>query len=226
MEEWKKDITGLAEIASSEPQLAYAAFVYGTSKRWNFLARTTPEISHLLYKLEYHIKDTFIPKILGKLYVPDSLRDIFSLPARMGGLGISNICETADLEYKHSVMATEKLVDAIYHQINTYSSDDDHRKEVADKIRASKEEFYKTTKEKLLSENAASVCRELELLYIGCIPVCPRALVSNFFETGHTHSKETWHTYTCAKFSQRNYNYLVVQVDLSRVIRGRGISWC
>ena len=49
--ELKKDVTGLSEIASSEPQLAYSAFVYGTSKRWNFLARTTPEISNLLYPL-------------------------------------------------------------------------------------------------------------------------------------------------------------------------------
>ena len=84
IEEWKMDITGLAEIASSEPQLAYAAFVYGTSKRWNFLARTTPGISPLMYKLEYHIKDTFLPVILGKLFIPDNLRNIFSLPARMG----------------------------------------------------------------------------------------------------------------------------------------------
>ena len=33
IEDWKKDITGLSDIASSEPQLAYSAFVYGTSKR-------------------------------------------------------------------------------------------------------------------------------------------------------------------------------------------------
>jgi hypothetical protein len=50
IEEWKADITGLSEIAKTEPQLAYAAFVYGTSKRWN-LARTTPGISGLLYSL-------------------------------------------------------------------------------------------------------------------------------------------------------------------------------
>ncbi len=125
IEEWKKDITGLARIASSEPQLAYAAFVYGTSKRCNFLARTTPGISTILYKLEYHIKENFLPAILGKLHIPVHLRNIFSLPARMGGLGITNICETADLEYKHSTMATKNLVDAIYQQNNTYSVDED-----------------------------------------------------------------------------------------------------
>ncbi len=83
IEDWKRDITGLAEIASSEPQLAYSAFIYGASKRWNFLARTTPNISEQMYKLEYHIKDIFIPAILGKLYVPENLREIFALPARM-----------------------------------------------------------------------------------------------------------------------------------------------
>ena len=164
IEEWKKDITGLAEIASSEPQLAYSAFVFGTSKRWNFLARTTPGISTLLYKLEYHIKDTFLPVILGKLFIPDYLRNIFSLPARMGGLGITNICETADLEYKHSTMATKNLVDAIYQQSNTYSPDEDHHRETAAKIRSSREEFFKQRKEKLVSELSNPVCRQLELI--------------------------------------------------------------
>ena len=164
IEEWKKDITGLAEIASSEPQLAYSAFVFGTSKRWNFQARTTPGISTLLYKLEYHIKDTFLPVILGKLFIPDYLRNIFSLPARMGGLGITNICETADLEYKHSTMATKNLVDAIYQQSNTYSPDEDHHRETAAKIRSSREEFFKQRKEKLVSELSNPVCRQLELI--------------------------------------------------------------
>ena len=66
MTDWKKDVAALAAIAESEPQLAYAAFVYGTSKRWNFVARTTPNISHLFKPLEHIIKEAFIPKIIGK----------------------------------------------------------------------------------------------------------------------------------------------------------------
>ena len=93
IEEWKADITGLSEIAQAEPQLAYAAFVYGTSKRWNFVARTTPGISNLLYSLEYHIKETLIPALVNKLFIPDELRKIFALPAKMGGLSIHNITE-------------------------------------------------------------------------------------------------------------------------------------
>ena len=33
LQSWKEDIEGLTKIASSEPQLAYSAFVYGASKR-------------------------------------------------------------------------------------------------------------------------------------------------------------------------------------------------
>ena len=32
--EWSKDIDALAQIGTSEPQLAFAAYIYGTSKRW------------------------------------------------------------------------------------------------------------------------------------------------------------------------------------------------
>ena len=47
MQSWITDIEDLARIAGKEPQLDYAAFVYGTSKRWNYVCRTTPNISHL-----------------------------------------------------------------------------------------------------------------------------------------------------------------------------------
>ena len=45
IKEWIKDIDSLANIAKTEPQLAYAAYVYGMSKRWMFLSRTTPCIA-------------------------------------------------------------------------------------------------------------------------------------------------------------------------------------
>ncbi len=164
MEEWIEDITGLAEIASAEPQLAYAASVYGTSKRWNFLARTTPGISSLLYRLEYHIKDVFIPAILGKIHVQDDLRCVFSLPARMGGLGIGIISETADLEYANSTMATQDLVDAIFHQKNVYTEDETRQKTIAGMIRKARQEYYSQYKAELEKKLSPAIRRQLELL--------------------------------------------------------------
>ena len=66
IKEWRKDIDSLADIAKTEPQLAYAAYVYGMSKRWMFLSRTTPCITEEMKILEHHIKETLIPAIVGK----------------------------------------------------------------------------------------------------------------------------------------------------------------
>ena len=42
----------------------------------------------------------------------------------MGGLGISNITETSELEYSNSVLATTALADAIFHQQSMFCEDD------------------------------------------------------------------------------------------------------
>ncbi len=110
------------------------------------------------------IKETFLPAIVGKLHIPEYLRNVFSLPARMGSLGITNICETADLEYKHSIMATRNLANAIYQQSNTYSLNEDDHKETVVNIRTSREDFFKQRKEELVSGLSDSIRRQLELL--------------------------------------------------------------
>ena len=155
---------GLTEIAAAEPQLAYSAFVYGTSKRWNFVARTTPNISSLLNPLEYQLKESFIPAIIGKQYVPDDIRRIISLPAKMGGLGINNIALTSDLEYDNSVAATHALADAIYNQNTTYAADNEKQVKILASIKRKREEHFKKLKAVILEDSTASTVRQLELL--------------------------------------------------------------
>ena len=91
IDEWKNDINELSAIAEREPQAAYSAFVYGTSKRWMFVARTTPNSSQLFRHLDWLISETFLPAIIGKEYITDTMMAIFSLQAKQGGLGITNI---------------------------------------------------------------------------------------------------------------------------------------
>ena len=107
------DIEALAEIAKSDPQIAYSAYVFGTSKRWQFVCRTTPGISDSMQKLEDKIRSVLIPAIVGKDYVPDELRMVYSVPARMGGLGICNPAEDAEFEYSNSCIATRQPAEAI-----------------------------------------------------------------------------------------------------------------
>ena len=143
IDKWKKDISGLASVAANDPQLAYSAFVYGTSKRWNFVSRTTPDISGLLNPLEYHIKEEFLPAITGKLHIPDNIRRIFSLPAKMGGMGISNATETSDMEYNNSIKATLALTEALFNQADCYNENVDEQASILSSIKSAREEFFK-----------------------------------------------------------------------------------
>ena len=86
VDEWIVDLEDLSDIAKREPQLSYSAYVYGLSKKWNYLCRTTPNISDQLKKLEYTIRETFLPAILNRLFsCTDILRRIFALPCRYCG---------------------------------------------------------------------------------------------------------------------------------------------
>ena len=88
VQEWIKDVEQLSDIAKREPQIAYSAYIYGLSKRWNYVCRTTPDISTHLKKLEYKICETFIPALLDRAFsCTEKCRKIFALPAREGGLG-------------------------------------------------------------------------------------------------------------------------------------------
>ena len=53
MEEWENDVKELSTIAATDPQAAYAAFIYGTSKRWMFVARTTPNCAKSIKHLDW-----------------------------------------------------------------------------------------------------------------------------------------------------------------------------
>ena len=63
------------------------AFTHGLVDKWTYFLRTLPKISELLQPLESAILKEFIPAIAGKS-ISDLERDLFSLPVRIGGLGL------------------------------------------------------------------------------------------------------------------------------------------
>ena len=78
LEEWESDIMNLADIAKQEPQHAYAAYQFGTSKRWKFVARTTPGISQQFKHLDWLTTEHFIPPIIGKDFFTENMKEVFS----------------------------------------------------------------------------------------------------------------------------------------------------
>ena len=129
VKEWTTDIQALVKIAEYDPQLAYSAYVFGTSHRWQFVCRTTPNISGALQKLEDLIRTKLIPAITGKEFCSDEMRAILRLPPRLGGMGFHNPTEEADHEFENSKIATDELARAIYEQQERLATDDEAVKE-------------------------------------------------------------------------------------------------
>ena len=85
---WILALKKLSAIATSQPHAAFSAFTQCMQSQWTFLSRSMPEISPLLARLEDVIRLCFLPALLRRP-VNDFEREVLSLPARMGGLGIS-----------------------------------------------------------------------------------------------------------------------------------------
>ena len=74
----------------SQPQAVYAALTHGLTAKWTFIMRTIPDIEDEMQPLEDAIWYSFLPAFTGRQAFSDTKRDLLALPARHGGLGISN----------------------------------------------------------------------------------------------------------------------------------------
>ena len=75
--------------------------------------RTIPNIGHLLKPLEDVIRLKLIPSLTGQAPPNDSIRDLLALPARLGGIAISNPMSLADFEYSSSIAITGPLTSSV-----------------------------------------------------------------------------------------------------------------
>jgi len=97
-----KDIMNLAEVASSQPHAAYAAYVHGLSSHWSYLLRTVPDIDDLLQPLENAIHQHLIPALTGQPPCSSIVRDLLALPVRLGGLGLRDPSATSSDSFQSS----------------------------------------------------------------------------------------------------------------------------
>ena len=82
------------------------------------------DIKHLFEPLELVIRDTLLPILFNQQGFTDLERDILSLPAKHGGLGMFNPTKICDQEYSNSVKATKPIVTAILQQKVLLSSEE------------------------------------------------------------------------------------------------------
>ena len=119
---WVSEIKSLSEIASSQPQAAYAALTHGLMSRWIHLMRTVPGIDNLFQPLDDEIRHRFLPALTGREAPSDAERELIALPARHGGLGIPIPTRIASWQFTRSVEITAPLVGLIAQQSPPYSA--------------------------------------------------------------------------------------------------------
>ena len=138
---WSSELKRLSSIATSQPHAAYAAFTHGMASKWCYIARTIPNISHLLQPLEDIITSNLIPALTGKAPPNDLECNLFALPSRLGGIGLVNPTKLSESEYPASKLVTKPLCDLIFEQNPMYSF------ETAEEQHAAKAEIRKTKRQ-------------------------------------------------------------------------------
>ena len=125
---WVDNIKSLANIAKTQPHVAYAAFIHGEQHKYTYFLRTIAGITENLKPLDDAINNLFIPSLFGSEVSPAE-RELFTLPIRNGGLGIRNVANFADLSYETSTKINKPLIKQILLQ-SDHLPDVDEVKEV------------------------------------------------------------------------------------------------
>lgn len=120
MTDWCSELEKLSTIADTQPHAAYAAVTHGLASKWNYLSRTSPNISDFLSPVEHTLRTKLIPALTGRAPPSDAERDLFALPARLGGLGIPNPAKRSSEEFTASLKVTAPLKSLISTQDPTY----------------------------------------------------------------------------------------------------------
>ena len=153
VKEWVSDIEDISVAAESEPQLAFAGYYFGISKKWNYLMCTTPDISHLLTPIEKKSRSKLLPSLTGINPIPDTLRDMAALSPKNGGLGIADPSSLSDSEYTFSTTINRSLIDAIVENSwDTYNPNTESISKAKQQCKATKIKNEEQRKFKLLSE--------------------------------------------------------------------------
>ena len=113
---WTEEIKRIAEVATSQPHAANAAFTHGLSSRWTYLLRTISDIQDLLIPLENEIHQTLIPALTGRPPCSKVERDLLGLPVRLGGLGLTNPVTLSQYAFNASQRLTAPLAALIIAQ--------------------------------------------------------------------------------------------------------------
>ena len=131
-------------IAKAEPQAAYSCFITAFKHKPSYIMRTIPGITDQLNQLDEVIISEFISAITGGIHCSSVERKLFSLPSKLGGLGIPN------QEYEYSLMLSKDISTRIMKQEIQLSSETDVQN-IKRKIKSQKQQKHQAKLENIRS---------------------------------------------------------------------------
>ena len=137
VDEWCLEIEKFAEIALIEPHAAYSAYIHGFQHRFTFIMRTIPYISLIFKRLDDVLTRSFIKNLFNR-ECSESERKLFSLPVRLGGLGIRVPSEMCAIQHENSLAVTESLVKHVINQQELLDIDELKIRKLKNKIKSEK----------------------------------------------------------------------------------------
>ena len=123
VQSWVDEITTLSTIVRTQPQSAFSALTHGIMSHWTYILRTCPDISTHLIPLENTLRTVFIPALTSQGPPNDLMRDLFSLPFRLEGLGIPNPSLLSNDQYANSLSVTAPFINLLVNQCDSIPSD-------------------------------------------------------------------------------------------------------
>ena len=94
---------------------AYSCYVKGFTHKFTYFMRTIPDISSLLQPLDDAVDD-FIKVLFNNYDFNTTERNLWSLPVRMGGMGLMIPSKIADAQYSNSRKINEQLTAKVRNQ--------------------------------------------------------------------------------------------------------------
>ena len=125
VDEWIAQLRILSQIARTQPQAAYSAFITGSRHKISFYMRLISVASTQLKRLDEVVQSEFIPAITGGIFCNEMERKLIALPPKLGGLGIPIFAEISNNEFENSNKLTECLSTKIINQMRQYEPDEE-----------------------------------------------------------------------------------------------------
>ena len=97
------------KLTKGVKKAAYAAFFFGEQNKYSYFLRIISVMSELMELVHEIIQHDLVPSIIGESITKNE-RQLYSLPARSEGLGISSFSEKAENDFDNSVYITASLV--------------------------------------------------------------------------------------------------------------------